>query len=370
MRIDTFKMEEWINRYCSNARFDLTNACINPFTIRELMDICGIYRPLEIFDLKLTYGDIFGSDRLKNAISSLYVNQKKENITITNGAIGANQLVYQALLEKNDEVLCITPIYQQHYSIPKSLGANVVKVQLREENNWQINFKELENKLSYRTKLIVINFPNNPTGSIMSDENIYKLVEIARNYNLWILSDEVSRGLNLVGKPFSISIADIYDKGISVSSLSKAFSLPGLRLGWVIARLDLINEINKHREYNTISVSLINDYYASIALENKEEIINRNLKIMKNNLAILKNWLNQEIYVKMSLPQGGTTALVRYKKDTASRDLCEGLLKTSGVAILPGETFDMEGFVRIGYCIDSNKLEVGLNEFSKYIRKI
>ena len=114
MRIDTFKIEEWMNKYCSEAQYDLTNACISPLTIRELMEISNIHRPLEIFDTKLTYGDIFGSDRLKNAIKTLYSNQNSENITITHGAIGANQLVYQALLEKNDEVACITPIYQQH----------------------------------------------------------------------------------------------------------------------------------------------------------------------------------------------------------------------------------------------------------------
>ena len=370
MRIDTFKIEEWMNKYCSEAQYDLTNACISPLTIRELMEISNIHRPLEIFDTKLTYGDIFGSDRLKNAIKTLYSNQDSENITITNGAIGANQLVYQALLEKNDEVACITPIYQQHYSIPKALGANVIKIPLREDNNWQINLRELENKLTYKTKLIVLNTPNNPTGSIIPNETLYKIVEIAKLHNIWILSDEVSRGLNLYGNPFSVSIADIYEKGISVSSLSKAFSLPGLRLGWVIARNDLINEINKHREYNTISVSLINDYYASIALENKDKIIARNRKIMLNGQAILKNWLNEEIFVKTNLPQGGTTALIRYKKDINSELLCKKLLNSDKVAILPGATMDMEGFLRIGYCVSPEILNLGLKSLSKCLRTI
>ena len=184
------------------------------------------------------------------------------------------------------------------------------------------------------------------------------------------MSDEVSRGLNLYGNPFSVSIADIYEKGISVSSLSKAFSLPGLRLGWVIARNDLINEINKHREYNTISVSLINDYYASIALENKDKIIARNRKIMLNGQAILKNWLNEEIFVKTNLPQGGTTALIRYKKDINSELLCKKLLNSDKVAILPGATMDMEGFLRIGYCVSPEILNLGLKSLSKCLRTI
>jgi len=197
-----------------------------------------------------------------------------------------------------------------------------------------------------------------------------RIVEIAKENKIWILSDEVYRGLNIKNNPYSKSIADLYEKGISIGSMSKTYSLPGLRVGWICGREDLIVEINKHREYNTISVSILDEYFSAIALENKEKIAIRNFEIIKTGLNILKNWLNEEIYVKSNLPQGGTTALIRYKKDISSRKLCRDFQLKTGVAILPGETMDMEGTIRIGFCSNPEDLKFGLKELSSFLRKI
>lgn len=370
MRIDTFKIEEWMNRYCPEAKYDLTTTCIEPLTIRELMTLSGISRPLEIFDIPLTYGDIHGSLRLKTAIKSLYKAQDLKNITVTHGAIGANQLVYESILDKGDEVISLIPAYQQHYSIPKALGANVKRVLLREENKWLPNLNDVEKAITYKTKLICLTNPNNPTGAVIPDEILRRLAEIARAHNIWVLCDEVYRGLNLAGEPYSESMADIYDKGISTGSMSKTYSLPGLRLGWIAAREELINEINKHREYNTISVSILDDYYSAIALENRTAIAARNSVIMKEGIKVLNDWLNGEVYVKANIPQGGTTALLRYKKEIPSRTLCRDLQEKTGVALLPGETMEIEGTVRVGFCTKPEILNIGLKEFSKYLRTI
>ena len=370
MRIDTFKIEEWMNYYCPSAKYDLTSTCIEPMSIRELLSICPTDNPWQVLDTQLTYGDIHGSKRLKNAIKHLYKNQDIKNITVTHGAIGANQLIFEALLEKGDSVISIVPTYQQHYSIPKALGADVKLLFLREEANWLPNIRELENALTRKTKLICLNNPNNPTGAVIPDAMLERIAEIAKENNSWILSDEVYRGLNLTGNPYSKSIADIYEKGVSVGSMSKTYSLPGLRVGWVCAREDLIGEINKHREYNTISVSILDDYFSSVALENKDIIALRNFRIMQKGLKILKDWLNGEVYIKANLPQGGTTALLRYRKDIPSRSLCRNLQNATGVALLPGETMEMEGTVRVGYCVNPETLKTGLKLFSKYIRTI
>ena len=370
MRLDAFKIEDWMNYYCSSAKYDLTSTCIRPFSIRELLTLCKVQNPWEILDTKLDYGDIQGSPRLKNAIKGLYLNQDSRNITVTHGAIGANQLIFESLLEKGDEVILIVPTYQQHYSLPKALGASVKLLYLREEANWLPNIKELENSIGRKTKLICLNNPNNPTGAIIPDDLLKRIVDIAKANNIWILSDEVYRGLNLVGNPYSQSIADMYEKGISVGSMSKTYSLPGLRVGWVCAREDLIAEINKHREYSIISVSIVDDYFSAIALENKEKIAIRNFKIMREGYEILNDWLNGEVYVKANLPQGGTTALVRYKKDVSSRALCKNLQAKTGVALLPGETMEMEGTVRIGYCVEPETLRTGLKLFSKFLRTL
>ncbi len=369
MRIDTFKIEEWMNRYCPTAQYDLTTTCIAPFSVRELLATCAVENPFQVFDTNLTYGDIHGSNRLKKAIKSLYERQESDNITITHGAIGANQLVFESLLESGDEVISIVPTYQQHYSIPKALGAKVKLLFLKEENKWLPNLKELENALTYKTKLICLNNPNNPTGAVIPDEMLIKIAEIAKAHNIWILSDEVYRGLNLGDNPYSRSMADIYSKGISTGSMSKTYSLPGLRVGWICAREDLINEVNKHREYNTISISILDDYFAALALENRNKIAKRNFSIMQEGLNILEDWLNSEIYVKSVLPQGGTTALLRYKKDIPSKTLCKNLQAQTGVAFLPGETFEMEGYLRVGFCAGAENLQTGLKQLSKFLRR-
>ena len=167
MRIDTFKIEEWMNRYCPSAEYDLTSTCIQPMSIRELLSISSVENPWDILDTKLTYGEIHGTKRLKKAIKSLYFNQEFKNISVTLGGIGANKLVFESLIEKGDEVITFVPTYQQLYSIPKALGANVKLLFLREETGWLPNLKELENNISKRTKLICLNNPNNPTGAVI-----------------------------------------------------------------------------------------------------------------------------------------------------------------------------------------------------------
>lgn len=360
MKIESFKIEEWMNKYEASATYDLTTTCIAPLSVNEL--------PFEksIFDVKLSYGDILGSNRLKTAIKSLYTNQELENITVTHGAIGANQLVFLSLLEKGDEVVSIVPTYQQHYSIPKSLACNVKLLFLKEENNWLPDLEELKKLVTKKTKLLCLNNPNNPTGAVIPDKMLMEIVDIAKENNCWILSDEVYRGLNLTDNAYSISVADIYDKGISVGSMSKTYSLPGLRVGWIASRLDLINEINHQRQYNTISVSILDDYFASIAIENREKIADRNFKIMKNGIKILKAWLDKNPDIDCVLPSGGTTVLIKYNLDIPSKVFCKNLQDATGVALLPGETLEMEGYARLGFCAEN--LAPALEKISEYIK--
>ncbi len=358
MKIANFKIEEWMNKYEASAAYDLTTTCISPLCINEL--------PFskEIFDLKLGYGEITGSIRLKKAIQSLY--EKEHNITVTHGAIGANQLVFLSLLESGDEVVSIVPTYQQHYSIPEALGCKVKFYFLKEENNWLPDLEELDKIISTKTKLLCLNNPNNPTGSVIPDWMLEKIVEIAKNKNTWILADEVYRGLNLIGKPYSQSIADIYDKGISVGSMSKTYSLPGLRVGWITGRADLINDVNHQRQYNTISVSSLDDYFSAIALENRNTIEERNFRIMNERVRILKNWLDKTPKVHCILPKGGTTVLLKYNLNIPSRDFCKNLQQQTGVALLPGETLEMEGYVRLGFCAEN--LETALEKLRTYLK--
>ena len=370
MFIENFKVEEWFNLYEKAAKYDLADTCVDSLSIEELFEIIGEKDQLlgEIFTRKMNYGDIHGSKRLKLAISTLYEHQTPENITITHGAIGANHLVIMSLVEQGDKVVSVVPTYQQHYSIPKSFGADVKMCFLKEENNWLPDLNELGNLVGTDTKLICINNPNNPTGAVIPDEMMKQIVEIAKKSDAYILCDEVYRGLNHEGNPFSVSVADLYPKGISTGSMSKVFSLAGLRLGWVVAEKEIISQINHHREYNTISVGILDDYFASLAIENKDKIIERNLEKIKIGKQILLNWANSDSNIRLIPPLGGTTAFVKYNSKMPSTELCKKLQQDTGVMILPGETLEVDGYLRIGYANNFAQLKIALEIFSKWLK--
>lgn len=371
MKIDNFKVEEWFNKYEKSALYDLADTCVESLSINELIHLCNCKEDLtkELFSRKLNYGDIYGSNRLKNAISSLYEKQGNENITITHGAIGANQLVMLSLIERGDKVVSIIPTYQQHYSIPESIGADVKLFYLNESNNWLPDLEELEKTVGNDTKIICMNNPNNPTGAVIPEAMLIKIADIARKSNAYILCDEVYRGLNHQGDHFGRSMADIYEKGISTSSMSKVFSLAGLRLGWICASSEIIKEVNHQREYNTISVSILDDYFACLAIENKEKIIERNIKKILEGKKVLTDWIENEPYVNAIIPQAGTTAFVKYNLQLESIELCKKLQQDTGVMILPGKTMEKDGYLRIGYGNNPQKLYKALNIFSQWLHK-
>ena len=368
MEIDIFKIEEFMNEYESRAKYDMTTTCIDSFSLKSLFDLTG-QNLSEILEKPLHYGDITGSLRLKNNVASLYENKSEKNITVTLGAIGGNSLVFLSLLEKGDEVVSIIPTYQQHYSIPKQLGADVKLLKLKPEMNWHVDLKELERTVSERTKLITLNNPNNPTGAVLSEFELRKIVEIARKVGAYILSDEVYRFLNHDKNSSTLSIADIYDKGISTFSMSKTFSLAGIRVGFVVASEEIIEKINRQRQYNTISISALDDYIACVALENRGKILDRNLKIILEGKRILTDWVNREQRISMSTLEGGTTAFVAYDDHRNSYDFALDLFRDTGVLVLPGDAMEVPKHLRIGYCGESENFKEGLEKFSEWLNK-
>lgn len=368
MQIDNFKVEEWFNKYEKDAVYDLADTCVESFSVKELLEFSGENYE-DVFNRKLNYGDIHGSERLKKGICELYKNQRCENITVTHGAIGANQLVLLSLIERGDKVVSIVPTYQQHYSIPKSIGADVKLFFLKEENNWLPDLGELERVVGCDTKIICMNNPNNPTGAVIPEEMLKQIIEIAKKSGAYILCDEVYRGLTHTGDSFGVSVADIYNRGISTGSMSKVFSLAGLRLGWVCATPDIIDVINHQREYNTISVGILDDYFASVALENKDKIIRRNLEKLAEGKKILLDWAKEEKRVHVVEPKGGTTAFIRYDLPLKSTELCAKLQEDTGVMILPGETMELDGYLRIGFGNNFEQLKKALKIFSDWLSK-
>ncbi len=371
MKIREFAVEIWMNRYETQCELNLAETCVESLTMAELLALAGQREAVlsDLLPMKLTYGEIEGSRRLRGLVASLYERAKPENVLVTHGAIGANALVHQALVEAGDRVVSVLPTYQQHYSIPESYGADVRILRLREENGFLPDPDELRALATENTRLIAINNPNNPTGSVMDRALLGEIVAIARRCGAWLLCDEVYRGTAQEGDGMTPSIFDLYERGISTGSMSKTFSLAGLRLGWIAAPADLIHPLTVHRDYSTISVGMIDDHFAAMALEARNRILERSHAISRTNLAILADWVEAEPRVSWIKPRGGTTAMLKYDADIASEPFCIDLLEKTGVMLTPGSAFDMEGYVRIGYCNNEAVLREGLSRMSGYLKR-
>lgn len=371
MKIRDFGVEIWMNRYENYCELNLAETCVESLTVEELLDMAGKKEAIlaELLPMKLTYGAIEGSERLRRLIAGLYEKQALENVVVTHGAIGANALVHETLVEPGDRVISVLPTYQQHYSIPESFGADVQILKLTAEHGFLPDLEELRRLATPGTKLICLNNPNNPTGSLMDCDFLIEVVDIARAAGAWILCDEVYRGTDQQGDGMTASIADLYEKGISTGSMSKTYSLAGLRLGWIVGPKDLLHAVSIHRDYNTISVGMLDDHFAAIALENRDKILARSHAITRTNLAILAAWVEGEPLISWVKPKSGTTALLKFDLPMTSEAFCTKLLEATGVMLTPGSAMDMEGHLRIGYTNGEDVLHEGLKRISTFLRQ-
>lgn len=381
MKIADFRVERWMDAYETKCQINIAESCVDSMTLEDILCMStnnhghtneAVYQIRKqefiekLFDMKLTYGAIEGSEYLKRGIQSLYKNISLDQIVTTHGAIAANYLVLMSLIEPSDEVITVIPTYQQHYSVPESIGATVHKVQLKSENNFELDLDKIRKLVNKNTKLISFANPNNPTGAELDETTLKELVKIAESVGAYILSDEAYRGLNLTSDDFTPSIVDLYDKGISTSSMSKTYALAGLRTGWVCANREVIDLINIRRDYNHISCSMIDDYISAIALENKETIISRSKSIIKKNLDILDAWMLDNPGFSYVKPKAGPVIVIKYDLDIPSKVFCKMLLDEEGVLTIPGDVLDIPNHFRVGIGNDSEHLKAALKRISKF----
>jgi len=372
MKIQPFAVEQWMNAYETRCRYNLAETCVESLTLAQLLALAGKRESIldELLPLKLTYGAIEGSDRLRDAVAALYATRARHDVMIAHGAIGANSLVYQALVEPGDHVVAIVPNYQQHYSIPESLGARVQKLPLRAADGFMPDLDALRRMVGPDTRLISLSNPNNPTGALLERRQLEELAAIADAVGAYVVCDEVYRGTTQSGDDLTASMADLYERGISTGSMSKAFSLAGLRLGWVVAPAAVLKSAELHRDYNTISVGMLDDHLAAIALEHSDRILARSRAVVRTNLAAVDRWIAAEPAIEYVRPRAGTTALLKYAAALPSREFCIRLLEQTGVLFTPGSALDMEGYVRIGYANNLHAIEAGLELVSGFLRTV
>lgn len=372
MHIKPFAVEEWMNAWEAGAKYNIAETCVDSVSVDELFELTGEDEGSflkEFCSRRLTYGDIEGAPQFKKGVCKLYKSLMPDEIIPVHGATGANHHVFYSLISPGDRVISIMPTYQQLYSIPEAYGADLQIMELKKEKQYMPDIEELRRLAVPGTRMICINNPNNPTGALMETSDLKRIVEIARSVDAYILCDEVYRHLTQE-EVWCDSIADLYEKGISISSMSKVFSLAGLRLGWIATHdKDVIRTCLSHRDYNLISCGMFDEALAAIALNHSDRILERSKKIVRENLEILNKWVEDEPHLSFVKPRAGTTALVYYDLDIDSYPFCEQIYQKTGAFVTPGDCFEQPHSIRIGYACDKQVLIEGLQAISEFIKK-
>lgn len=342
MKLPNFKIEEFFNKYEFSTPYMLGSSDAESYSLHELLSMAD-HETKKIWDnLTLSYTHSDGLPLLRKEISKLYTNQKKDNILVFAGAEEAIYIAMNVILSPDDHVIVITPCYESLKNIPKSLTTNVTEVSLDWDGAcWHLDLQKLESVVKDHTKLIIVNFPHNPTGYLPSHEQFDNIVQLAKKSNAYLFCDEVYRCSEQNSSDRLPNGVDCYEKALSLGVMSKSFGLPGLRIGWLACNdREVLKQCMYYKNYTSICNSAPSEILSLIALRNKTKILQRNLAIVDKNLDILDSFFAK--YNKLFTwyrPRAGLTSFPKLNLDIDVDDFSKNLIK-EGVLILPGSLFD------------------------------
>ncbi|MBS3817885.1 aminotransferase class I/II-fold pyridoxal phosphate-dependent enzyme [bacterium] len=347
MKIQTFQMERWQSEWEHQVDYNLSESGVHAFTLKELL---GREQINILLQTKMGYIQTDGTLPLKKQICQYYPQSKETNILVTSGSTEANFLLMWYFLEPGDEAVVMLPNFMQIPGLMKSFGAHMKTFYLHEDLNWKPDIKKLKNLVTKNTKIIAVTNPNNPTGACLDEPTRQTLLELADWADAWLLSDEVYQGGELDGKT-TPTFWNSYPKTVCVSGFSKAYGLPGLRIGWVVAPEELVQKVWPYKDYTTITVSALSDQLARWVLQskNREHILNRGRKIIRENSQILESWIKQHNDLFSFIPpQAGAIAFVRYNLGMKATELAHQIREKKNVLVQPGDQMGMDGYIRVG----------------------
>jgi len=360
MKIEDFEMERWQSQWENVVEYNLAESGVDPLTVEELAGGPDAVRDLGRQQLLYNQGN--GTIELRDLISRLYPGATRDNVLVTHGTCEANYLPLWNLVEPGDEVVMMLPNYMQIWGLARGFGAQAIPFHLREEAGWEPDLDELQRVVSSRTRLIAVCNPNNPTGSVLSESAMDAIVAAARRVNCWLLADEVYQGAERSGET-TPSFWGRYEKTIVNNGLSKAYGLPGLRIGWTVAPAELIFPLWSYKDYTTIAVSVLSDLLARRALEpaTRERILARTRSILRQNYPVLEEWMGSHGRdFDVVPPAAGAIAYLRYRHPINSSLLMERCIREQSLLIVPGDHFGMDGFIRLNYGVPADHLRAGL----------
>lgn len=360
MQIEEFKLEAWLNPLDPLCAYNLGASCVKALGLREMLEFVGEDADAvleELAGMSLHYGEFDGSRRLKNAVARLYRGADPNLVITTHGGSGANNMVLSELLQPGDNVVVITPTYQQHYSIPAALDVEVRKARGTEENGYLPSIEDIERLVDRDTRMIIATSPSNPAGLYVDGKLMGGIVAAARSVGAYVLFDEMYRGLDDEYMP---SIVDAYEKGISTASVSKVYSMAGTRVGWIVVRdRETYDRLFNRRSFDTICGSVIDEFIAAIALEHSDALLERSRRIVRANKAVLDAWMSSHPRLRYCGVSHGSTAMIRYDYDISASDFGRRLFDEEKVLICHGDVFEEPGTLRLGYGFGDEELLIG-----------
>lgn len=364
-----FEMERFQSLYENEVEYNLSDSGNHPLSIRDLLDEDEIEKFLA---MEIYYGYTQGDPRLLEVIKDWYPNTNESNILLTSGSAEANFILAWTLIKPGDEVVLALPNYMQLPGLAKNFGAKIKTITLKEGLGWHLDLNELKDLVSPDTKLISICNPNNPTGSVMSDDEMSGIAEIARLNGAYVHSDEVYRGSELDGDETK-SFINFYEKAIVSCGLSKSFAHPGLRIGWLVCNEELIKELWARKDYSTICASVLSQEIALkiMAVSSRKKVLSRSSKMLKENLRLFESWLDSHDGLFTFVPpKAGGMAFVGYKMGVNSMEFAHKLRTEQSVLIVPGDCYGMDGFMRFGIGSEAEYLSEGLGRVSNGIKSL
>ncbi|MGZ5487899.1 MAG: aminotransferase class I/II-fold pyridoxal phosphate-dependent enzyme [Candidatus Aminicenantales bacterium] len=369
MHIDVFKMERMQSTWENVVDYNLSESGVHPLNLKELLTPAEIESLTEV---ELGYTQTNGSIGLRERIARLYPGIGLEQILATAGSSEANFLLMWSLIEPGDEVLFELPNYMQMAGLLRAFGAKVKTFRLHESLGWQPDLDEMKSLVTPKTKLIVLTNPNNPTGAVLSPAAMKGIVDLASSVGAWILADEVYQGAELSGVT-TPSFWGRWDKTLIVNGLSKAYGLPGLRVGWIIGPEEVVKRTWPYHDYTTISPSALSDRLATLALApgNRERILARTRGILNANFPVLETWLKDHGGLFSFRPtQAGAIGFARYGFEGNSTEFVERLIREKSVLVVPGDHFETDGYLRFGFGSERGYLLRALGRIDEILKKI
>ena len=366
MKLAPALLEQWLRDYYFEAKFDIGSSGVENFSLGELRERLHISQR-ELDGVVFCDSPTLGDSKLREAIAKRWATGRVERVMTAHGSSEAIYLILNSLLHKDDEVVVLDPIYYAFAAFVEGIGCRVVRWPIRFEEGFTPDVDDLNRLVSPRTKMIIVNFPHNPTGATATVQQQNAMIRIASKAGCYLLWDSAFGALTYE-QPSLPEIGDYYDRAISIGTLSKAYGLPGLRVGWGIAPPEVLQKCTHLRDYTTLYLSPLIELIATRAIQNAERLVSMRLEQARANREILTQWVNEhEDVVRWVRPAGGVSCFLRLSGVRDVPEMCRSLAREAGVLLVPGNCVGFPQFVRLGFGGPTRDLESALTLFSKHL---